>query len=105
MIINTWQRYNNALRHYRKMNRFPLVQEGVVYHCPLDDAKRRNLARQAVNKKLLFWKEIARPHIIHVGVTTHCNLSCPACALWEPETLGVRSCTLITSCTAAWWMN
>jgi len=81
MVINTYREYKNSLNYYRNIESLPLLQEGVVYHCPLSDAKRRNLARQAINKTFLRWKEIAKPHIIHVGVTTCCNLSCPACAL------------------------
>jgi len=81
VIINSYREYKNSLNYYKSIECLPLLQEGVVYHCSLNDAKRRNLARQAINKTFLRWKEIARPHIIHVGVTTCCNLSCPACAL------------------------
>ncbi len=89
MVINTYREYKNSLNYYRNIESLPLLQEGVVYYCPLSDAKRRNLARQAINKTFLRWKEIAKPHIIHVGVTTCCNLSCPACALGTGD-LGVR---------------
>ena len=61
------------------METFPLRQERVIYNCPLDKSKRRNLARQAINRPLLRFVELSRPHILHVGVTTHCNLRCPAC--------------------------
>jgi len=71
--------YRSSLAGYRQLTSLPLTQEGVVYHCPLAASTRRNLARQSINKSLLRWIEIADPHILHVGVTTHCNLSCPSC--------------------------
>ena len=60
-------------------DRFPLHQEGLVFHCPLTASKRKNLALQMVSQRLLRFGEPALPHILHVGVTTMCNLQCPAC--------------------------
>ena len=57
----------------------PIVQEGVLYHCRLTGARRRNLALQILNHRRLGYRLPAMPHILHVGVTTYCNLSCPAC--------------------------
>jgi MoaA/NifB/PqqE/SkfB family radical SAM enzyme len=59
--------------------RYPVRQEGLVYHCPLSFAKRRNLALQALTRLPLAPREPALPHILHIGVTTVCNLRCPAC--------------------------
>lgn len=79
-----WQpRWSTAYRRERdRLNGLasvPVDQEGLRYHCPLTPAKRDNLALQHINKSLLPWKEFSRPHILHVGVTSHCNLRCPAC--------------------------
>lgn len=60
-------------------DRVPLSQEGVLYHCRLTAARRRNLALQMFNHRRLGYRLPALPHILHVGVTTYCNLSCPAC--------------------------
>jgi MoaA/NifB/PqqE/SkfB family radical SAM enzyme len=57
----------------------PIAQEGVLYHCRLTAARRRNLALQMLNHRRLGYRLPALPHILHVGVTTYCNLSCPAC--------------------------
>lgn len=70
------------LEHFRRLQRMgslPLAQEGVVFHCPLTLRKRHNLALQEINKPLLEHVELSLPHIIHVGVTTACNLRCPVC--------------------------
>ena len=58
---------------------YPIQQEGVTFHCALTLAKRKNLALQYASRTLLPLAEPALPHILHVGVTTMCNLSCPAC--------------------------
>ncbi len=76
---HSYRHYREARTHYDQMDTFSTTHEGVVYHCPLDKKKRINLARQSVNKQFLPWLELANPHIVHVGVTTYCNLSCPAC--------------------------
>lgn len=57
----------------------PIAQEGVLYHCRLTGARRRNLALQMLNHRRLGYRLPALPHVLHVGVTTYCNLSCPAC--------------------------
>lgn len=70
------------LRRFRELGqqaRFPIQQEGILYHCPLTLRKRHNLALQSINQRLLDRREIALPHILHVGVTTLCNLRCPGC--------------------------
>jgi MoaA/NifB/PqqE/SkfB family radical SAM enzyme len=67
------------LAELQAMDSLPIAQEGVLYHCPLTPAKRRNLALQEVNKRFLHRAELALPHILHLGVTTLCNLRCPAC--------------------------
>lgn len=59
--------------------RYPIAQEGLLLHGRLTGPRRRNLALQAVNRRLLGLREVALPHILHVGVTTLCNLRCPAC--------------------------
>ena len=71
--------YRERLAELNSMQSLPLVQEGVLFHCPLTPRKRRNLALQHINKPLLHRIEVALPHIVHVGVTTHCNLQCAAC--------------------------
>jgi MoaA/NifB/PqqE/SkfB family radical SAM enzyme len=58
---------------------YPFPHEGLLYHGPLTLAKRRNLALQVVNRQFLKFGEIALPHTLHIGVTTACNLRCPAC--------------------------
>lgn len=58
---------------------FPIEQEGIRFHCPLTLAKRHNLALQQINKRHLQHREVSLPHILHVGVTSVCNLRCPAC--------------------------
>ena len=58
---------------------FPICQERLIYHCSLNKKKRWNLARQVINQSFLRFVELSRPHILHVGVTTRCNLKCPAC--------------------------
>jgi len=57
----------------------PLSHEGVLYHCRLTATRRRNLALQILNLRHLRYRLPALPHILQVGVTTYCNLSCPAC--------------------------
>ncbi len=56
-----------------------LNQEGLLYHCPLKFRRRLNLQLQTFNYPFLGFRVPALPHILHVGVTTFCNLSCPAC--------------------------
>ena len=82
LVSRSWSRrktYDRQLRRSMEMDRFPVAQEGLLYHCALDDAKRRNLARQRATPSYLRRGEPALPHILHVGVTTLCNLHCPAC--------------------------
>ncbi|MEJ2040362.1 MAG: radical SAM protein [Desulfosarcinaceae bacterium] len=71
-----FKRFRSALN---KMEHFPISQERLVYQCPLNESKRRNLTFQQINRPLLKHLELAYPHILHVGVTTLCNLRCPAC--------------------------
>lgn len=71
--------YGRERRRLEGMTSFPIVQEALVYHCSLDAGRRRNLALQHVNRALMRWREVALPHILHVGVSSHCNLHCPAC--------------------------
>lgn len=65
--------------HLVARDRYPVRQEGLVYHCPLTSSKRRNLALQMFDRKLPGHWQPALPHILHIGVTTMCNLRCPAC--------------------------
>lgn len=60
-------------------DRMPIEQEGVLYDCRLTAARRRNLALQIIDNRRLGYRLPALPHILHIGVTTYCNLSCPAC--------------------------
>lgn len=55
---------------------FPVHQEAMTYHCPLTGPRRRNLALQIADVRL---RRLSRPHVLHVGVTTYCNMECPAC--------------------------
>jgi MoaA/NifB/PqqE/SkfB family radical SAM enzyme len=71
--------YAARLRQLWRQASFPIQQEGVLYHCPLTLRKRHNLALQQVNKQLLHRRDVVLPHILHVGVTTLCNLRCPGC--------------------------
>lgn len=71
--------YATRLRELWRQTSFPIQQEGVLYHCPLTLRKRHNLALQQINKRLLHRRDVALPHILHVGVTTLCNLRCPGC--------------------------
>jgi radical SAM protein with 4Fe4S-binding SPASM domain len=71
--------YVHRFRELGAAPSFPIQQEGVLYHCPLTLRKRHNLALQSINKRLLHRREVALPHILHVGVTTLCNLRCPGC--------------------------
>ncbi|MGD0578687.1 MAG: radical SAM protein [Bryobacteraceae bacterium] len=57
----------------------PIEEEGVLYDCRLTAARRRNLALQMINHRHLGYRLPALPHLLHIGVTTYCNLSCPAC--------------------------
>lgn len=77
--IGLLQIYHQRLNELNKMDSFAIHQEQLIYHCPLNSTKRRNLARQNINKPLLKYFEPSYPHILHVGVTTACNLRCPAC--------------------------
>lgn len=71
--------YLGNLRALLVKRTLPIAQEGVIYHCTLNGQKIINFVFQRVNKMLFPYKEIALPHILHVGVTTACNLRCPAC--------------------------
>lgn len=71
--------YLRKFNELRGQATVPIQQEGILYHCPLTLAKRHNLALQQINQRLLPRREVALPHILHVGVTTHCNLRCPGC--------------------------
>jgi len=71
--------YRQKLNELNQSETFSINQERILYHCPLNASKRRNLARQHINKTFLKYFELAYPHILHVGVTTFCNLRCPAC--------------------------
>ncbi len=71
--------YLTRFKQLRANRSFRLQQEGVVFECPQTLRKQHNLALQGVNKSLLDRREVALPHIVHVGVTTICNLRCPAC--------------------------
>ncbi len=89
-IIGMYLTYRRRLNELQQIERFPVRQERLIYHCPLNAKKRRNLARQEINRTLLKYHEFAYPHILHVGVTTQCNLHCPACptgtdSLGRPE--------------------
>ncbi len=77
--VGTYLRYRQRLSELEQMESLPLNQERLIYRCPLDKKKSQNIARQEVNRSILKYREIAYPHILHVGVTTHCNLHCPAC--------------------------
>ena len=78
-MLNLLPVYWRNLQRLRRMAHQPLLQEGVIYQCPLNFRKRHNLALQQINKPLLAMRELSLPHILHVGVTTACNLRCPAC--------------------------
>jgi len=65
--------------HYKKLKKLVLAQEGVEFHCKLTKARARNMALQAASHELRPHREISVPHIVHVGITTYCNLNCPAC--------------------------
>ncbi len=82
--------YIQELRHLRRKPSWPIQQEGVVYHCPLDARKRHNLALQQASGASRLGVDLSLPHIVHIGVTTHCNLSCPACPTGT-QALGRRS--------------
>ena len=71
--------YRREHRRLRRMSHLPILQEGVYYHCPLDLRKRHNLALQRVEGRGRLRFDFSFPHILHVGVTTYCNLRCPAC--------------------------
>ena len=58
---------------------FAVPQEGLLYHCGLTASRRRNLALQMIDHRFLQYRVAALPHVLHVGVTTLCNLACPAC--------------------------
>ena len=81
--LGKWMRpVYGCLQSYMKLRRmktFPINQERLIYHCPLDPVKRRNLAMHALSPSMLGYVDPSRPHILHVGVTTRCNLRCPAC--------------------------
>ena len=71
--------YLHHLKQFHGMDSFPIRQEGVLYHCPLDFRKRHNLALQQLGRRYPDRVGRSLPHILHVGVTTLCNLRCPAC--------------------------
>ncbi len=79
ILIRLFWSYHQRLSELKKIENFSINQERLIYHCPLNASKRRNLARQYINQPMLKYVELARPHILHVGVTTTCNLHCPAC--------------------------
>lgn len=58
---------------------FAVKQEGIAYQCKLTPKRLLNLALSRFNKPFLPRWEISLPHILHVGVTTACNLRCPGC--------------------------
>lgn len=78
-LRSTVRDYATRFKELWQQDSFPIQQEGVLYHCPLTLRKRHNLALQHVNKRWLHRRELALPHILHVGVTTLCNLRCPGC--------------------------
>ncbi len=78
-VWDHYRAYKDRLAELEAMDSLPIAQEGALFHCPLTPVKRRNLALQNINKPLLHRVEVALPHIVHVGVTTLCNLQCPAC--------------------------
>lgn len=71
--------YWKSLQTLGKEQAFPICQEGLIYQCPLNWRKRHNLSLQKINKETLPRLEVSLPHIVHVGVTSYCNLACPAC--------------------------
>lgn len=76
------ERLSSAARQVMRVlaaGTFPLHEEGLVFHCPLTASRRKNLAIGMASQHLLHYGEPALPHILHVGVTTMCNLRCPAC--------------------------
>lgn len=73
-----------AARLRQQPARYPLQEESVTYFCNLDRAKQENLLAQAADP---LSETGARPHLLHVGVTTVCNLKCPACPTGS-DTLG-----------------
>jgi uncharacterized radical SAM superfamily Fe-S cluster-containing enzyme len=79
MLIDLARVYWHSLQSHWQAQTFPIFQEGLIYECPLNLPKKHNLALQQINKRLLHRIELAHPHILHVGVTSYCNLSCPAC--------------------------
>ncbi len=78
-IIKDIQGYYAEMKHWQQFDNYPIAQEGLVYLCPLNFSKRHNMAMQQINKNYLKHIELSLPHILHVGVTTACNLHCPAC--------------------------
>lgn len=82
---------SGRLRRLAMDQEYPIAQEGLLFHSELTAARRRNLALQTFDRRLLRYGGAALPHVLHVGVTTHCNLQCPACptgteALGRPAT-------------------
>ena len=71
--------YRNRLTELRKEEFFSIKQERLIYSCPLDEKKRKNLAKIPLSNRFRKYIELTRPHVLHIGVTTHCNLSCTAC--------------------------
>lgn len=78
-IIQDMKAYYTAMARLQRMARYPISQEGLSYHCRLNLSRRHNLAMQHINRRHLKRWELSLPHILHVGVTTKCNLRCPAC--------------------------
>ncbi len=77
--IKPVQIYRQRLEEFRAEEHFTIRQERLLYPCPLTEKKRKNMARKTVSRRFLKVAELTRPHILHVGVTTYCNLHCPAC--------------------------
>jgi MoaA/NifB/PqqE/SkfB family radical SAM enzyme len=71
--------YRKRLSELRREKSFSIRQERLLYSCLLNEKKRKNLAKISLGNRFRKYIEWTRPHILHVGVTTHCNLRCTAC--------------------------
>lgn len=78
IIRMVWVYLRLSIR-FRRMEALPIPQERLIYSCPLSGSKRRNLVLREMNRPQLRCSGFIRPHILHIGVTTHCNLHCLAC--------------------------
>lgn len=78
MIRTVWAYLRLSIR-FRRMEALPIHQERLIYTCPLNGRKRRNLVLREMNRPRLKCSGFIRPHILHIGVTTYCNLHCLAC--------------------------